>query len=179
MILRVCTGSLAAARKGHSRARRFGTTFTFLVQFSSPAARSASSMQRFIWEGCSGCSSLGASARHACACIVRIESLAGTMLLGILAASGSFGAFLCMTGPLPCSAALVVAALAAMCSAFRLLVCRCTARCWGPVLALCMDRARHFCVTGCALCGARRLRSVQYWVMSTVVESCRVESSGE
>lgn len=98
MILRVCTGSLAAARKGHSRARRFGTTFTFLVQFSSPAARSASSMQRFIWEGCSGCSSLGASARHACACIVRIKSLAGTMLLGILAASGSFGAFSCMTG---------------------------------------------------------------------------------
>ena len=106
VILRVCTGSLAAARKGHSRARRFGTTFTFLVQFSSPAARSASSMQRFIWEGCSGCSSLGASARHACACIVRIESLAGTMLLGILAASGSFGAFSCMTGPLPRSAAL-------------------------------------------------------------------------
>ena len=64
---------------------------------------------------------------------------------------------------------LVVAALAAMCSAFRLLVCRCTARCWGPVLALCMDRARHVCVTGCALCGARRLRSVQYWVMSSRV----------
>ena len=51
----------------------------------------------------------------------------------------------------------------------QLLVCRCTARCWGPVLALCMDRARHFCVIGCALCGARRLRSVQYWVMSSRV----------
>ena len=32
-ILRVCSGSLAATRKGRSRARHFGTTFTFLVQF--------------------------------------------------------------------------------------------------------------------------------------------------
>jgi hypothetical protein len=34
VILRSCTGSLAAARKGHSRACHFGTTFAVLVQIS-------------------------------------------------------------------------------------------------------------------------------------------------
>jgi hypothetical protein len=46
-------------------------------------------------------------------------------------------------------AALTVAALAAICSAFRRLVCRCTVHCW----ALCMDCARHTFACGCALCG--------------------------
>ena len=32
VILHVCSGSLAATRKGHSRACHFGTTFRFLVQ---------------------------------------------------------------------------------------------------------------------------------------------------
>jgi len=45
-------------------------------------------------------------------------------------------------------AALTVAALAAICSAFRRLVCRCTVHCW----ALCMDCARHTFACGCALC---------------------------
>mmetsp|Transcript_10909 Transcript_10909/g.28700 ORF Transcript_10909/g.28700 Transcript_10909/m.28700 type:complete len:93 (+) Transcript_10909:450-728(+) len=56
---------------------------------------------------------------------------APSILLGISATSGSFG-----SGARRCSAwqglwsttaALTVAALAAMCSAFRLLACRCTA----------------------------------------------------
>ena len=46
-------------------------------------------------------------------------------------------------------AALTVAALAAICSAFRRLVCRCTVHCW----ALCMDCARHTFACGYALCG--------------------------
>ena len=48
--------------------------------------------------------------------------------------------FSCTTAPLPRSAALTVAALAAMCSAFRLLACRCTALlgpCASPVHGSC------------------------------------------
>ena len=63
------------------------------------------------------------------------------------------------------------------------LYCRaCTARCWGPVLALCMDRAWHFCVWlwvrlgGCALCvvliGGSAEVSVQYSIVMRMGSQC-------
>ena len=91
MILHLDTGSLAAARKGHSRARHFGTTFTFLVQKFPRLRRAAHHLHAVLLLGGGHCSSLGASTRNARARIKFFASPEGTILLGISAASGSFG----------------------------------------------------------------------------------------
>ena len=107
------------------------------------------------------CSSLDASTRHAHARIERVyressRPRAPSSSSGISATSSSFGRG--ARGAehrmaLSAIAALAIAALANICSAFWLLVCRCTARCWdsvhGPSPAL-------LCAAG--LC--RRLLSV-------------------
>ena len=93
MILRLGTGSLAAARKGHSRARHFGTTFTFLVQiFLACGAQHNICTQCFIWEVGSAAASVQARVTRVLASCA-FESPDGTILLGISAASSSFGAF--------------------------------------------------------------------------------------
>ena len=100
MILRLGTGSLAAARKGHSRARHFGTTFTFLVQiFLACDAQHNICTQCFIWEVGSAAASVQARVTRVLASCA-FESPDGTILLGISAASSSFGAFSCTTAPL-------------------------------------------------------------------------------
>ena len=74
--MRLGTGSLAAARKGHSRARRFGTTFTFLVQiFLDCGAQHIICMQCFFSEVGSAAASVQACVRRACShrmlCVAR------------------------------------------------------------------------------------------------------------
>jgi hypothetical protein len=149
VILLLCTESLAAAHKGHSRARHFGAIFTFLVQiFFACSAQHIIFTQCFIWE-------VGIAAASMEARVMRVlpsnafASPTGTVLLGISAASGSFGSAGAehSKAHVERRAALIVAALAAICSAFRLLVCRCTVHYW----PLCMDRARHFCVWLCSV----------------------------
>ena len=106
-------------------------------------------MQCFIWEVGSATASVQAcvpfSVRYARARIEFFASPEGTILLGILATSGSFGRGAqrgqhskawCATAALA-TAALTVAALAAICSGFRLLGCHCTVRCWGSVHGPC------------------------------------------
>jgi hypothetical protein len=89
----LCRGSLAAARKGHSRARHFGTTFTFLVQiFLACGAQHNICTQCFIWEVGSAAASVQARVTRVLASCA-FESPDGTILLGISAASSSFGAF--------------------------------------------------------------------------------------
>ena len=131
VILRVCTGSLAAAHKGHSRARHFGAIFTFLVQicFACGAQQAVHHLLASLHLGGGQCSNLGASARYARARIELFALPEGILLLGISATSGSFGSAgaehskACGAPGWP---ALTVAALASICSAFRLLACRCT-----------------------------------------------------
>ena len=66
MILRLGTGSLAAARKGHSRARHVGTTFTFLVHmFLACGAQHIICMQCFFSE-------VGSAAASVQACVTRV-----------------------------------------------------------------------------------------------------------
>ena len=60
-------------------------------------------------------------------------------------------------------AALTVAALAAICSAFRRLVCRCTVHCW----ALCMDCARHTYLRVAVLC-------VRVWWLVLIGDCCHL-----
>jgi hypothetical protein len=90
VILRLDTGILAAARKGHSRARHFGTTFTFLVQKFPRLRRAAHHLHAVLHLGGGQCSNLGASARYARARIQLFALPEGTILLGISATSGSF-----------------------------------------------------------------------------------------
>ena len=84
MILRVCTGSLAAAHKGHSRARHFGAIFTFLVQicFACGAQQAVHDLLASLHLGGGRCSNLGASARYARARIELFALPKGTILLG-------------------------------------------------------------------------------------------------
>jgi hypothetical protein len=91
------------------------------------------------------CNSLGASVRYARARIEFFASPEGTILLGISATSGSFGrgaqrgqhSKALSANAALATAALTVAALAAICSGFRLLACHCTVRCWGSVHGPC------------------------------------------
>ena len=112
-------------------------------------------IQCIIWEVVIAAASMQARVMRMLASNA-FESPAGTILLGISATSSSFGRG--ARGAehrmaLSAIAALAIAALANICSAFWLLVCRCTARCWdsvhGPSPAL-------LCAAG--LC--RRLLSV-------------------
>jgi hypothetical protein len=140
VILRLGTGSLAAARKGHYRARHFGTTFTFLVQiFFACGAQHIICTQRS--------SGRWASQQPRCkralrACSYRTHSIRSQVPFSLASRwqAAALVPFSCTTAPLPRSAALTVAALAAMCSAFRLLACRCTALlgpCASPVHGSC------------------------------------------
>ena len=149
-ILRVCSGSLAATRKGRSRACHFGTTFKSWCK---------------IFFACGGHQMIFLSRLGPGSSPGRAESQLASEL-GELPLLGSQRV---AVQQLPCPtaaatghlversiarhverrAALTVAALAAICSAFRRLVCRCTVHCW----ALCMDCARHTFACGCALCG--------------------------
>ena len=91
VILRLGTGSLAAARKGHSRARHVGTTFTFLGIKLLRLRRAAHHLHAVLLLGGGQCSSLGASVRNARARIECSASPEGTILLGISATSGNCG----------------------------------------------------------------------------------------
>jgi hypothetical protein len=141
VILHLGTGSLAATRKGHSRARHFGAIFTFLVQiFFACGTQHIISTQCFIWE-------VGIAAASMEACVMRVlpsnafVSPAGTILLGISAASSSFGRSMARRRDrLSCSH---------LCSASRLPSSRCSH--WPEHCALlvlcglvCMERAWKF-----------------------------------
>ena len=151
--LRVCTGSLAAARKAHSRARHFGTTFTFLVQFfSACGAQHIICMQCFFSE-------VGSAAASVQACVTRVlasnalrrprapsSSASGRQVATVAERCTLHGAVHCkavsaiaaLSSPLPLSAALMPRQPLALYSTVHCLGCA----------ALCMDRvrARDFCM---------------------------------
>ena len=154
-ILHVCSGSLAATRKGHSRARHFwrylhfhGTNFLRLrravagtlsprIPSSGRWAVQQHRCKRALIRACSHRTLCVAQGHHPPRhlCVRQLAALAARVRS--------------IARDVERRAALTVAALAAICSAFRRLVCRCTVHCW----ALCMDCARHTFACGCALCG--------------------------
>ena len=79
------------------------------------------------------------------------ESPAGTTLLGISAASGSVGGF-SHARPRHCRHTRHCRFRRRCSRRQRLPAARCTARCSGPVLALCMDRASGTLACGGVLC---------------------------
>ena len=146
VLLRLGTGSLAAARKGH-----FVEPVILVLsslswyKFSSPAACSSRyiiSTHRFIWE-------VGGAATSVQARVTR-ELASNSLRCPRAPSSSALAARVrSIARNVVRRAALTVAALAAICSAFRRLVCRCTMHGW----ALCMDCAWHTFACGCALCG--------------------------